>query len=63
MIADNGTEFSKHQQNAKAQEMAIFFARPYHSWEGGLSKTPKDWSVKASLKELISINTSIWYRT
>jgi IS30 family transposase len=38
MTADNGTEFSRHQQIAKALGMDIFFARPYHSWERGANE-------------------------
>ena len=38
MTADNGTEFSRHQQIAKALRMDIFFARPYHSWERGANE-------------------------
>lgn len=39
MIADNGTEFSKHQQNAKAQEMAIFFADHITHGKGAVKNT------------------------
>ena len=38
MTADNGTEFSRHQQIAKALKMDVFFARPYHSWERGANE-------------------------
>ena len=35
---DNGKEFSKHQELAKALGSDIYFARPYHSWERGLNE-------------------------
>ena len=38
MTADNGTEFSRHQQIARALKIDIFFARPYHSWERGANE-------------------------
>lgn len=38
ITADNGTEFSKHQQIAKELKIEIFFARPYHPWERGANE-------------------------
>ena len=38
MTADNGTEFSRHQQIARALKIDIFFARPYHSWDRGANE-------------------------
>lgn len=35
---DNGKEFSEHERLAKAIDMVIFFAHPYHSWERGLNE-------------------------
>ena len=32
---DNGREFCRHDQIAKALKVDIFFAKPYHSWERG----------------------------
>ena len=31
--ADNGKEFSDHQQIASSLKIDVYFARPYHSWE------------------------------
>lgn len=33
--ADNGKEFSDHQQIASSLKIDVYFARPYHSWERG----------------------------
>ena len=35
ITADNGKEFSAHQEISKALEIDFFFAHPYHSWERG----------------------------
>jgi len=35
---DNGKEFSKHQQMARALGVQCYFANPYHSWERGLNE-------------------------
>jgi transposase, IS30 family len=38
ITADNGGEFSQHEQIAAALETRIYFAHPYHSWERGLNE-------------------------
>lgn len=38
LTADNGKEFSLHQEVATALEASFFFAKPYHSWERGLNE-------------------------
>ena len=38
LTADNGKEFSGHQDISKALEASFFFATPYHSWERGLNE-------------------------
>lgn len=38
ITADNGAEFSQHEQIASALETHIYFAHPYHSWERGLNE-------------------------
>ena len=38
ITADNGGEFSQHEQIASALETHIYFAHPYHSWERGLNE-------------------------
>jgi len=35
---DNGLEFAKHEDVAKALDAEVFFAHPYHSWERGLNE-------------------------
>jgi transposase, IS30 family len=35
---DNGKEFAKHQAIATALNTAVYFARPYHSWERGTNE-------------------------
>lgn len=35
---DNGLEFAKHEDFAKALDADIYFAHPYHSWERGLNE-------------------------
>lgn len=35
---DNGTEFSRHQQIARALSAEIFFAKPYSSWQRGTNE-------------------------
>ena len=35
---DNGTEFTAHEQMAKALDAKIYFAHPYSSWERGLNE-------------------------
>jgi len=36
--ADNGSEFTKHEEVTKKVEMEIYFANPYHSWERGTNE-------------------------
>jgi IS30 family transposase len=38
ITADNGVEFSQHEQIAATLETHIYFAHPYHSWERGLNE-------------------------
>jgi IS30 family transposase len=38
ITADNGGEFSQHEQIAATLETHIYFAHPYHSWERGLNE-------------------------
>ena len=35
---DNGGEFADHKTIAKALKCRIYFAKPYHSWQRGLSE-------------------------
>jgi IS30 family transposase len=35
---DNGREFCKHLDIAKALNCETYFAKPYHSWERGLNE-------------------------
>jgi IS30 family transposase len=35
---DNGKEFAQHQEIAKTLNTAVYFARPYHSWERGTNE-------------------------
>ncbi len=38
ITADNGKEFAYHEQLTAELGAAIYFARPYHSWERGLNE-------------------------
>lgn len=38
LTLDNGKEFSSHEQIAESNDIAIFFAKPYHSWERGTNE-------------------------
>lgn len=38
ITADNGKEFAKHADVAKALNLDFYFATPYHSWERGLNE-------------------------
>jgi IS30 family transposase len=38
ITADNGKEFAKHETIAKALDLNVYFARPYHSWERGANE-------------------------
>lgn len=38
MTADNGKEFAKHMDVAKALKANVYFANPYHAWERGLNE-------------------------
>ena len=38
MTVDNGMEFSQFSGLEKALDAAVYFARPYHSWERGLNE-------------------------
>ncbi len=38
ITSDNGKEFAKHVKVARKLEAAMYFARPYHSWERGLNE-------------------------
>ena len=38
ITADNGKEFSEHEQIAKELEIDFYFAKPYHSWERGANE-------------------------
>ncbi len=38
LTADNGKEFSDHEEVSKALGAGFYFAMPYHSWERGLSE-------------------------
>lgn len=39
---DNGGEFARHVKVAKALKCQIFFAKPYHSWQRGLSENTNE---------------------
>ena len=36
---DNGKEFAGHRQLARATDIDIYFARPYHAWERGSNES------------------------
>lgn len=38
ITADNGKEFSFHEEIARKLDIFIFFAKPYHSWEKGANE-------------------------
>ena len=38
LTADNGKEFAQHSAMAKALDVKVFFANPYHAWERGLNE-------------------------
>lgn len=38
ITADNGKEFAYHEQITAELGVAVYFARPYHSWERGLNE-------------------------
>ena len=38
LTADNGKEFSNHQQVSISLDAGFYFAKPYHSWERGLNE-------------------------
>ena len=38
ITADNGKEFSNHQNIAEKLNIDFFFARPYHSWQRGANE-------------------------
>ena len=38
ITADNGKEFAGHREFGAALGAAVYFARPYHSWERGLNE-------------------------
>ena len=38
ITADNGKEFSLHQEIAKRLNILVYFAKPYHSWERGANE-------------------------
>ena len=38
ITADNGNDCAGHAEVAEALELDVYFARPYHSWERGLSE-------------------------
>ena len=38
ITSDNGMEFAQHLEIAKQLSTKFYFARPYHSWERGISE-------------------------
>ena len=38
ITADNGKEFAYHEELTAELGVAVYFARPYHSWERGLNE-------------------------
>lgn len=38
ITADNGKEFSFHEEIARELNVSVFFAKPYHSWERGANE-------------------------
>ena len=38
MTVDNGKEFALHEELGEALDVDVYFARPYHAWERGLSE-------------------------
>ena len=38
ITADNGKEFTKHQEIAKELEISFYFCKPCHSWERGANE-------------------------
>lgn len=40
LTADNGKEFTWHEENAHSLEANFYFAQPYQSWEQDLNENP-----------------------
>ena len=38
MTFDNGTEFAQHAKIARQLDMAVYFAKPYCSWQRGTNE-------------------------
>ena len=38
ITADNGKEFSNHQEIVKELDISFYFCKPYHSWERGANE-------------------------
>ena len=53
-LRDNGKEFAGHSSLSKALDAKFYFARPYHSWERGLTNTPTGWFASNLPKGTIS---------
>jgi IS30 family transposase len=56
ITSDNGKEFTRHQEIAKALEADFYFVNPHHSWERGLNKrTPH--VHEAEIAEALGLST------
>jgi hypothetical protein len=52
---DNGKEFASHVEIATSLGSLSYFAKPYHSWEGGLNEHTNGLFRQASQKVQISL--------
>src|SRR5210317_2661053 len=54
LTSDNGKEFARHQEIATALQANFYFAHPYSTWNGGLTKIPTASFDSISPKNMIS---------
>ena len=54
MTADNGGEFSKHEEVSRKLNADFYFSRPYHAWERGLNE-----HTNGLIRQYIPKNTHI----
>lgn len=47
ITADNGKEFSFHEEIVRKLEVFVYFAKPYHSWERGVNEIVSEVSLTA----------------
>lgn len=58
ITSDNGKEFSRHQDIAKALCVEYYFARPYHSWERGANE-----NINGLIRQYFSKGSNFKYIT